>query len=115
MRSLVDACAGGRLAAWLRDGGHDAAEVRDRSSTMDDDEVLEWAVEEQRVVVTVDKDFGALAILMGQPHCGIPRLPDVPVPERRQMMDAVIAEQADDLAQGALITVERGRVRVRRG
>ncbi|MCS7003085.1 MAG: DUF5615 family PIN-like protein [Gammaproteobacteria bacterium] len=32
------------------------------------------ALDERRVLVTLDKDFGALAVVFGKPHCGIVRL-----------------------------------------
>jgi predicted nuclease of predicted toxin-antitoxin system len=60
VKFLVDVCAGKRLAEWLRAGGHDVQEVRERDPDMEDSEILAWACAEDRVVITVDKDFGAL-------------------------------------------------------
>jgi len=36
-----------------------------------DEEILEWAHREGRVLVTLDKDFGELAIIHERSHCGI--------------------------------------------
>ncbi|MCR4419326.1 MAG: DUF5615 family PIN-like protein [Clostridia bacterium] len=74
MRFLVDVWAGTKLAIWLRELGHDVAEVRSRNPQMGDDEVLQWAAEEKRVVVTVDKDFGQIAA--HGVRIGVVRLPD---------------------------------------
>ena len=37
------------------------------------------ALDEERILVTLDKDFGELAIVRGEPHCGIVRLVDCSV------------------------------------
>ncbi|MBM3211503.1 hypothetical protein FJZ33_04730 [Candidatus Poribacteria bacterium] len=113
MKFLVDICAGKRLADWLRDHGYDVLEVRDRAPTMEDDKILQWAYIEKRVVVTMDKDFGTLAVALNQPHNGIVRLPDVPVLERQRMMDQVILNHSQDLENCAIITVSRKHIRVR--
>jgi len=114
VKFLVDVCAGTRLAEWLALRGHDVQEVRDRASDLEDDEILRWAYTEGRVVVTVDKDFGTLAVALGQPHGGIVRLPDVPVTERQRLMEQVLLRHEPDLGDCALITVSRSHIRVRR-
>ena len=114
MRFLVDVCAGSQLAEWLRECGHDVKEVRERDPRMSDDEILDWAYAEGRVIVTMDKDFGALAVAQGRTHAGIIRLPDVPVPLRKKLMMQVIAKHESDLAEGAIVTVSLKHIRVRR-
>ncbi|MBM4084224.1 MAG: hypothetical protein FJ272_05490 [Planctomycetes bacterium] len=113
MKFLVDVCAGRRLAEWLRARGHEAAEVRQRASNMEDDDILAWAYAEGRVVVTVDKDFGALAVALEQPHHGIIRLPDVSAVQRQHLIEQVLAKHQSDLEDGAIVTVTRTRIRVR--
>jgi predicted nuclease of predicted toxin-antitoxin system len=71
MKFLVDVCAGIAVAAALRRLGHDVAEVRDRDPRLDDMDILDWAVQEQRLVVTMDRDFGALVFESLQPHAGV--------------------------------------------
>jgi predicted nuclease of predicted toxin-antitoxin system len=43
-----------------------------------DEAVLGIAFDEGRVLITLDKDFGELAIVYGKPHCRIIRLVDLP-------------------------------------
>ena len=114
MKFLVDVCAGKRLAEWLRRAGHDVREVRERAPDLEDDDILAWAYAEDRMVVTVDKDFGTLTVALGQPHHGVVRLPDVPASERQRLMEQVLLRHEQDLKARALITVSRGRIRVRR-
>jgi len=110
---LIDVCAGVSLAEWLGSAGEDVRNVRDRSATMDDDEILAWAHAEDRVVVTIDKDFGRLAVALGQSHCGIVRLPDVPAAARQHLMAQVLTRHRMDLTGHAIITVSTARIRVR--
>lgn len=114
MKFLMDVCAGGRLSQWLTDQGHEVREVRKRDQTMADEEVINWAVEEKRIIITVDKDFGELSVAKGKPHCGIIRLPDVSFIERKHLLSKVIERHSGDLKQGRIITVSRTRIRVRK-
>jgi predicted nuclease of predicted toxin-antitoxin system len=113
MRFLVDVRAGKELADWLREQGHDVKEVREYNPRMNDDEILDWAKAEGRVIVTMDKDFGELAVVQRKTHCGIVRLPDVPVSIRKRLMEQVIAKHEEDLAKGAIVTVTLKRIRIR--
>ena len=114
MRFLVDACAGHRLAEWLRSEDHDVTESRDRGPDPGDRVLLGWAAEEDRVLVTMDKDFGRLLFLEEAEHCGLIRLPDVPATQRISLMEQVLLRHAEDLSQEAIITVRGGRIRISR-
>jgi len=46
------------------------------------------------------------------PHAGLARLPDVPHERRVALIRDLIARYATDLETGAVITVQRDRVRV---
>ncbi|MGH7624650.1 MAG: DUF5615 family PIN-like protein [Gemmatimonadaceae bacterium] len=65
------------------------------------------------VLVTIDKDFGELAIVRGRTHSGIVRIVGFPAREQGSVCVVALARYASELAAGALVTVERGRVRVR--
>jgi predicted nuclease of predicted toxin-antitoxin system len=78
-----------------------------------DEDVLELAVRESRVLLTQDKDFGELAFRRGLPaDCGIARLRFPPVP--RLVTDyavRVLTPQTD--LRGQFVVVEEQRVRHR--
>jgi predicted nuclease of predicted toxin-antitoxin system len=82
VKFLVDRCAGRRLAAWLRDQGHDCAESRTLGRDPGDQALLDLAVAEGRILVTIDTDFGELVFRHGASHTGVVRLPDVPASAR---------------------------------
>lgn len=115
MRFLVDRCAGHRLALWLARQGHDVLESKDLGPDPGDRTLLAWAVSRDRVLVTMDSDFGDLIFRDEASHRGLIRLPDVPTTERIRLMGVVLARHADDLAATAIITVRGDRIRVSKG
>ncbi len=114
MRFLTDVNASGALAKWLRDMGHDVIEVGDRDAYLSDDEILKWAVLEQRIIVTTDNDFEEMIWRQGKPHCGVLRLENLPRAERKALMENVLSKYTELLADGAIIIAHTRRVRVRR-
>jgi predicted nuclease of predicted toxin-antitoxin system len=111
MKFLIDRCAGHRIAEFLETQGHDVSELSDRGPDPGDRTVLQWAWEENRVLVTMDKDFGKLVYLEGQTHCGLIRLPDIPPFQRIEIMKQLLKDHAAHLAEGCMLTVRGGRIR----
>ena len=66
-----------------------------------------------RVLVTLDKDFGELAVVRELAHAGIVRLVSMSVAEQTKACRRALARYESLLLAGAIVTVERGRVRVR--
>src|SRR4030065_587897 len=71
MRFLVDECSGPALALWLREHGHDVFSVYEQARGIDDDEIIEKAVNEDRILITNDKDFGEKIFREKRFHKGI--------------------------------------------
>lgn len=113
MKLLLDSCVWGKAVGPLRDAGHDVVYAGDWPADPGDERILAVAVEQGRVVVTLDKDFGTLAFLKGQPHCGIIRLVDISATRQATACISVISLYEAVLEQHAIVTVEPGRVRVR--
>lgn len=114
MRFLIDRCAGHRLAIWLAEQGHDVAESKDRGPDPGDRDLLNWAAQEARVLVTMDKDFGEFIFSEHLPHSGLIRLPDVPASARIILMERVLTKHDRDLENQAIVTVRGGRIRISR-
>ena len=112
MRFLVDACAGQRLANWLVDQGHDVLFADQLGADPGDRALLELAVAEGRVVVTIDMDFGELVFLHDVPHAGLVRLPDVPMGERVALLKEVLSRCGDAISRRAVVTASRQRIRI---
>lgn len=114
MKFLVDRCAGTKLAQWLREQGHDVLEASDEEPDPGDEELLARASAERRVLVTLDKDFGALVFAQGAPHSGIVRLPDVPAAQRIALLSRLLTAHEKDVSEGAIVTVRGHRIRISR-
>jgi predicted nuclease of predicted toxin-antitoxin system len=103
----------GSVAAALADAGHEVECVVDWPSDPGDAAILAHAQNAGQVVLTLDKDFGELAVVRGQPHSGIVRLIGFSASQQPTICLGVLSRYADELARGALITAEPGRTRVR--
>lgn len=113
MRLLLDACVWGKAADQLRSAGYDVVWVGDWPNDPGDEAILAEAYAEQRILVTIDKDFGELAVRRELPHSGILRVVNFSARRHAEACEEVLRIHGDELLAGALITAEPGRVRVR--
>lgn len=113
MRVLLDACVWGGAKATLGEAGHDTVWAGDWTHDPGDDEILALAMEDRRILVTLDKDFGELVVVHGRPHCGILRLVNVAARQQGPTCLRILTTHGTDLEAGALITAEPGRLRIR--
>ncbi len=102
------------MAEWLGNKGHDVIEAQTLGPDPGDRALLELAESENRVLVTMDKDFGELIYLRRVSHAGLIRLPDVRVARRIEMIEELIDQQGEALQERAIVTIQGGRVRVSR-
>jgi predicted nuclease of predicted toxin-antitoxin system len=114
LRFLVDENLGASLASHLKALGHDAVPVSERARGASDEQVLALAVKEQRILVTEDKDFGALVFRRGMPHAGLllVRLRRSMPAQVRVAIEAAITAGGDRL-QGRFAVVREGTLRLR--
>lgn len=118
MRLLVDANLSPRVARRLPDNGHDVVHVFDiglRSAT--DPVILARADEAERVIVSSDRDFGAL---LARHERATPSLVllrhsnDLRPDQQADLLIAGLPTGEDELGAGAVVTFARRRIRVRR-
>ena len=69
MRFLVDAQLPRRFCGWLNEAGHDAVHTLElpHGNRTTDNEILDVAEREQRIVVTKDDDFVQSFLITGRP------------------------------------------------
>ena len=113
MKILHDGCLSRDACDAVRAAGHDVVWVGEWSADPGDDELLAIASSQGRIVVTLDKDFGELAVVRGREHAGIIRLVGFPSRSQGPTIVAALAQYERDLVARALITIEPWRVRVR--
>jgi predicted nuclease of predicted toxin-antitoxin system len=113
VKVLLDACVWGGAARDLSDSGHDVVWAGSWTEDPGDEEILRRAHADGRVLATLDKDFGEIAIVRGVAHSGIVRLVEIRARDQGPRLAEVLARYGDELQAGAIVTVEWGRVRVR--
>jgi predicted nuclease of predicted toxin-antitoxin system len=74
VKLLLDTCVWGGAVAPLKVAGHDVIWAGDWPVDPGDKEILDQAYQEGRILITLDKDFGELAVVREQAHAGIIRL-----------------------------------------
>jgi predicted nuclease of predicted toxin-antitoxin system len=71
VKFLADECCDALVVAGLRQDGHDVDFVAESARGADDEALLHRAAADERVLLTEDKDFGALVVRLGLPAFGI--------------------------------------------
>ncbi len=113
MEILLDTCVWGGAVPALQEAGHDVVWTGDWAKDPGDREILASAYSEGRVLVTLDKDFGELAVLQGLAHHGIIRIVGFPAKSQSEVCKVVLELHGDELFAGAIVTAEPGRLRIR--
>ena len=113
MRLLLDSCVWGKSCTKLEAAGHDVVAVADWPVDPGDEEILEFAQKENRILVTLDKDFGDLAVLQRKPHHGIIRLVNIPARQQAAVSLRILSTCEADLRAGGIVTVSETSLRIR--
>jgi predicted nuclease of predicted toxin-antitoxin system len=101
----------------LRRDGWDAVHVRELGmATAEDHQILERALLERRVCITLDADFHALlcASKTAQPSVIRIRIEGLRGAEMADLIRNAVDRTVNDLQQGAMVTVTRSSVRIHR-
>ena len=113
MKVLLDTCVWSGAADELTNAGHDVVWAGEWPSDPGDEEILALAYRQGRILVTLDKDFGDLIFAQHRTHGGVVRLVGFRARQQGPACVVILEKYAAELAAGAFVTVEPGRVRVR--
>lgn len=113
MKVLLDTCASRSARDHLRSRGHDLIWSAEFETDPGDRALMRRAFAEGRVLITLDKDFGELAVHRGERHRGVLRLVGFAAQAEGPAAAAALERYGPILLSGAIVTVEPGRVRVR--
>ena len=117
MRLLLDESLSPRLGDLLRAAGHDVVQARDVGLISAAPLSSPLALDDRRVLLTLDTDFGALFAFSGarQPSVVLFRGEVTRRPEgQARLLLANLDQIAADLVEGAAVVIGDDRVRVRR-
>lgn len=121
MKFLADMGVSPKTVAALKQNGFDAVHLADSSTgqnliRLEDSAILEKALQEGRIVLTVDLDFADLIAVCSAvlPSVVIFRLRNTVPSFVTSRLLSVIADCSQALESGALVTIEDSRYRLRR-
>ena len=105
-----------RVVTWLREQGHDATHLRDEGlHTLENGGIFAKGFRESRIILTWDLDFTEIVALSktGVVSAVVFRLMNTRSDHVITRLARVLLASAQDLDEGAIISVEEGRHRVR--
>jgi predicted nuclease of predicted toxin-antitoxin system len=114
LKFLIDVGVGTSVDIWLRENGHDVISVRDIDSRAKDQDILQLAGRDDRMIITMDKDFGELVYGSGLSHSGILilRLEDATSEEKVNIVKAILNEFAP-VIENKFCVYQNGKLRIR--
>jgi predicted nuclease of predicted toxin-antitoxin system len=113
MNFVADESCAGPVIRALREAGHDVVAIAEVAKGATDEAVLDRALNEKRVLITEDRDFGELVYARGRPSTGVILVRFQSLARRAKpatVVDAVAKLGAR--LQDAFTVIEPGRVRV---
>ena len=115
MRWLVDECVAAPLVAFLRTAGHDVVYIAEAAAGLSDADVVALALQEERLLLTEDKDFGDLVFRRERivPGVVLLRIGTDNSRLKAARLAAVVDRYGEGLF-GRYMVVEEGRFRSRR-
>jgi predicted nuclease of predicted toxin-antitoxin system len=117
LKFVADESCPGPIVAALRDAGYDVASVQEAAPGSFDEDILRRSVEDGRIVITQDRDFGELVMRGAAQAVGVIYL-RMPLGGRdwsaacARVLEAM--SRVGDQAKGAISVVGWSAVRIRR-
>jgi predicted nuclease of predicted toxin-antitoxin system len=115
MNFLADESCAGPVIRALREAGHHVVAIAEVAKGTADEQVMERALKERRVLITEDRDFGELLYARGGSSAGVIFV-KFHSRARRAKPTAVVEAVAKlgGRLEGGFAVVETGRVRIAR-
>ena len=112
---LFDENIGNVVASRLRQAGYDVVSIAEEMRGVEDVAVLRKATQESRIVVTLDRDFGALIFRDSKHHLGVlyMRLRNETAEHIARILLEALTQHGEEL-QGKFVVVSDYRIRIRK-
>lgn len=117
MKFLADMGISPRIVSWLKSNGYDAIHLGEQGlEKLPDDEILIKALNEQRIILTVDLDFAQLLAISQEslPSVVLFRLGNETCEVMNQFLVEVLNRFESELETGVIISVTDKSFRIRR-
>ena len=115
MKFIIDVGVGRGVEDFLKERGFDVKAVRDVNPRSRDSEILQMAVNEKRMIITMDKDFGDLVYHSGKRHSGILllRLEAATGDQKVKVVERIIGNFKKEI-NNRFCVFQEGRLRIKR-
>jgi len=115
LKFLVDVGVGKAVELFLKGQGYDTKTVRAIDPQMPDEEIIRLSSKENRMIITMDKDFGELVYHYGIDHCGILllRLEDATGSEKQEVVASILAKHSTDIVNRYCV-FQNDKLRIRK-
>ena len=113
MKFVADESCARPVIQALRNAGHDVIDIAEVTPGAADEQVLERAVNEKRVLITEDRDFGELVYARGRSTAGVILIrfhSSVRLAKATSVVEAIA--QLGSRLENVFAVVEPGRVRI---
>ncbi len=117
MRFLLDMGIAQSVASWLKNNGHDAIHLNDENLfKLDDELILQKAIQESRIILTSDTDFSQLLALGKITNASVIQFrTSVFTPSNiKEKLGLLFNQFSNQLDESFIITVEDTRMRYRK-
>lgn len=109
MKFVVDECVGPMVARWLKQNNYDVVSIFDEMRGATDDLVLQKAFQENRILITADKDFGDMVFRQKDQHHGVVllRLLDQTTPNKIKVLEWLLETNHENLSYNFVVVTEK--------
>jgi len=117
LRFLLDMGISQSVASWLKSCGHDAVHLNDQNLyKLKDISIIEKAIDEKRIILTTDMDFGQLLAFYNPQQASVIQFrTSIFTPANiREKLELLFEEFSGQLDGSFIITIEDNRTRFRK-
>lgn len=111
---IVDVGVGKAIENWLFNENYKVISIRDLNPEMQDEVIIELAVKEDAIIITMDKDFGELIYKENKTHKGILllRLEDAVAEEKLAVLQNIFPIRLNNIKNNFAV-FQNGILRIR--
>jgi predicted nuclease of predicted toxin-antitoxin system len=115
LKFLIDVGVGKLVEQYLFNNGHEVVSVRDLDPRMPDEEIIKIAFDEDRIIITMDKDFGELVYHFSIAHAGVIllRLEDADGIEKTKVVSNILKDYSSQL-KNSFCVYQNDKIRIRK-
>lgn len=109
MKFLIDECVGKLVHTWLKQNNYETICVQEENKGVSDHWVLQKAFDENRILITCDKDFGDMIFRDQKEHRGIIllRLEDENTKNKIHALDLLLKNYQDQIKNNFIVVSDK--------